>query len=423
MYYHIRCIAYQNDTPNSFTDPWYCHICITNALPFNNILLDDDFHSILAEIFNAHIPMPLEELQSKIFNPFEISENENSPLYDIDPDTHCFAQELSQFHDCSYYTEDMFNTTVGDIDNTDKTPLSLIHANIRSIPQNLTEFTAFLDTLSSKFHIIAMSETWLHKDNADLYNIMDYAKESTERVNKRGGGVAMFISSKLKYSKREDLTSQSSTLESVFIEIDKLQFNAEKNVVIGCIYRPPGTSIERFIEELTDKLETVKRENKLCYLLGDYNINLLNYETHQSTANFVDTMFTYGYIPYINKPTRVGERTATLIDNIFTNNTVGNDTTSGIFYTEITDHFPIFHVTNTRVCTENDQFRTRRYFSAKNVANFTNNLNELNWSEILSPTDPEASFSNFHRVYLEKFEQNFPEKNPQRSNTKINMNG
>ena len=80
MYYHIRCIAYQNDTPNSFTDPWYCHICITNALPFNNILLDDDFHSILAEIFNAHIPMPLEELQSKIFNPFEISENEKIPL-------------------------------------------------------------------------------------------------------------------------------------------------------------------------------------------------------------------------------------------------------------------------------------------------------------------------------------------------------
>ena len=49
------------------------------------------------------------------------------------------------------------------------------------------------------------------------------------------------------------------------------------------------------------------------------NINLLNYETHVSTENFVNSMSSYFFHPQIIQPTRITDHTATLIDNIFIN--------------------------------------------------------------------------------------------------------
>ena len=50
--------------------------------------------------------------------------------------------------------------------------------------------------------------------------------------------------------------------------------------------------------------------------MGDCNVNLLNYETHELIANFVDTIYSYAFIPLINRPTRVSKYSATLIYNI-----------------------------------------------------------------------------------------------------------
>ena len=50
--------------------------------------------------------------------------------------------------------------------------------------------------------------------------------------------------------------------------------------------------------------------------MGDFNITLLNYDD-KNTANFLNTMFSYSYLRFINTPTRVTGHSKTLIDNIF----------------------------------------------------------------------------------------------------------
>jgi hypothetical protein len=60
------------------------------------------------------------------------------------------------------------------------------------------------------------------------------------------------------------------------------------------------------------------KENKICYLMGDFNFNLLNHHSHQLTAEFLDIMFGYMFFPLITLPTRITSHTATIIDNIFT---------------------------------------------------------------------------------------------------------
>ena len=112
----------------------------------------------------------------------------------------------------------------------------------------------------------------------------------------------------------------SDDLETVFIEIDRKSTNLSKNILIGVVYRPPGGSINSFVEKISPILNSIKNEKKYCYLLGDFNINLLNADHHNPTSHFIDFMFSHEYFPLINRPTRVTHYTATLIDNIFTNN-------------------------------------------------------------------------------------------------------
>ena len=66
-------------------------------------------------------------------------------------------------------------------------------------------------------------------------------------------------------------------------------------------------------------MNDVQMENKICYLLGDYNINILNYASHVHIVQFVDMMSSSGFLPLITRPTRVTATSSTLIDNIFTN--------------------------------------------------------------------------------------------------------
>ena len=52
-------------------------------------------------------------------------------------------------------------------------------------------------------------------------------------------------------------------------------------------------------------------------LMGGFNINLLNQESKESVANFLDTMCTHGFLPCISGPTHLTPPSKTLIDNIF----------------------------------------------------------------------------------------------------------
>jgi hypothetical protein len=75
-------------------------------------------------------------------------------------------------------------------------------------------------------------------------------------------------------------------MESIFVKV-KIQNNLKVNV--GCLYRAPNTNIVRFTDELQNILEIVKQFK--VYICGDYNIDLLKYECHQNSRDFVNQMF------------------------------------------------------------------------------------------------------------------------------------
>ena len=122
----------------------------------------------------------------------------------------------------------------------------------------------------------------------------------------------------LKYKVRGDLNIYSKSLtESIPTEIMNTK---QKNMIIECIYKHPkqGTHDfnENYILPLMDKLS---REKKDILIMGDLNINILNYNNDKDTTTFLETMSSNSFSPFITLPTRVGNTSEFLIDNIFYN--------------------------------------------------------------------------------------------------------
>ena len=78
-------------------------------------------------------------------------------------------------------------------------------------------------------------------------------------------------------------------------------------------------------------------------IMGDFNINLLNYETSPNVNNYINCMFSNHFQPFILHPSRITNNSSTLIDNIFTN-AIDCKIFSGNILSQISDHLPQFAI-------------------------------------------------------------------------------
>ena len=169
------------------------------------------------------------------------------------------------------------------------------------------------------------------------------------------------------YQIRPDLIPEHKLFEATFVEIDKDVFHKNRNIITGVIYRPPDTDLKLFNDNFYDLLDTLGRERKYCYLMGDFNINLLNIDKHAETTSFVDMLHAQSFVSLINRPTRVTKNSTTLIDNIFTNWYCNIENTfQCLIYRDVSDHFPIVHIDFEMQLCDTDTAVTRRNLSYKN---------------------------------------------------------
>ena len=94
---------------------------------------------------------------------------------------------------------------------------------------------------------------------------------------------------------------------------------------------------------LNKLLENISKEQKSIFLLGDFNVNLLNYNEHNQTNELLDSLASNSFIPLILQPTRITSHSNTLIDNIFSN-VIDPDIISGNFTVTISGHLPQFSI-------------------------------------------------------------------------------
>ena len=107
-----------------------------------------------------------------------------------------------------------------------------------------------------------------------------------EKHRESQGGVAVCIEEHLSYFETPDIFLFESDLESIFIEIGKEQLGIKKG---NSWYNISPSWDKSFNDKFTILLSDLRKENKICYLIGDFNINLLNHESHGPTGDFFFT--------------------------------------------------------------------------------------------------------------------------------------
>ena len=174
----------------------------------------------------------------------------------------------------------------------------------------------------------------------------------------------MYIADDLDYQKRNDLKLYKiNDFKSVFIEIT---YHNKSIIIVGCIYRHPKMGLFEFIHYyLNALLDKLAKEQKNVFLLGDFNVDLLKYEQHKATNEFLHFLSSGMFLPHIVQPTRITSQSKTLIDNIFSNY-ISQDIVSGNLTATNSDHLPQFLI-------------APHIFS--NVSNRKNNIFEHDWSK------------------------------------------
>ena len=97
----------------------------------------------------------------------------------------------------------------------------------------------------------------------------------------------------------------------------------------------------------------------------------------------------------ISKPTRITSSTTTLIDKIFTNN-LEHSMNSGILYTDLSNHLPIFQVIHLKLDAESfRQKRLARPINSATIAAFRSRLETTDWSLIYNSDSTIDSYDTF----------------------------
>ena len=320
----------------------------------------------------------------------------------------CFKQ-VNQLFDqsknsisCDYFDVDDFNKIV--INQSD---LTAIHLNISSQALHIDKLKLFHSLIKTKFDIICISESRITKNNSltTNINIPGYNFEHTPTESKAGDSL-MYILDKISYKLRNDLNIYcSKQLESVFIEV---LIPNKQNQLIGTVYKHPSMNVSKFNHEyLTDILTKIKNENKNIILMGDFNVNLVNYYKNRGTFGFLEQLFNYNFTPQITFPTRITEKAATLIDNIFVNGQAqkynpGNITTS------ISDHLPqLIIIENGKGDKPANKTARTTYGDYKtfHMDSFKTDLQGIDWTFATHSNDVNLGFEPFLRVFNNNLRQ------------------
>ena len=336
--------------------------------------------------------------------------------------------------DSQYYTEEEYVNLVIDKDPHGK-KLKVISLNIANLFSKLSNFKTLIQNITYKNfipNVIIVTETHIQSNQgrkkSDLDNIIPgYTFFHVDRKGK-GGGVGIFIENDLcKISK--PLVKHffhEGIFEGMVLTIPHQAFtqNNKKDLVIMGIYRPPGNdSLDQFFTILQHCLNSFDKKSNELIFAGDLNLDLLKYQLHQQTADYIDTMINHQMLPYIVRPTRIKHRSATLIDHVFMK---GNkNVVSGIIATEIagshgyTDHFPVFCIIDLKVNGQSDSPFVRKYFTSDGHRKRREGLMLENWTDIYEENDPNVIYDLIQSRYCLHYQQNLTSRTYSMKNKRI----
>ena len=321
-YFHVACRYLDKDAYAVIVDNNYQAICsdkcYMSLMPFSNfkygtllrqsIFCEKKASSVIKEPTNH----PTSSSLSKDYK-------SNFIKFDRFLDINCSFLNPSNLDD-SIFSNDDHN-------------LSIFHNNINTM-NNFENIADIFNHCQNLPDILALTETRLKKDKP-VPVLNGYHFENVDSPT-AAGGVGVFLSDKLKYSVRNDLSLNVANCADIWIN---LELQDHSNLVLGVVYRHPGHNYSLFTEKICEKLNDLNLSKTKYVIVGDININLLKYNLVVDVTHYVNALNSIGCNLCIDKPTRISQsNNATLIDHVYSNFDC-NILDTLILTSDVSDHF------------------------------------------------------------------------------------
>ena len=126
--------------------------------------------------------------------------------------------------------------------------------------------------------------------------------------------------------------------------------------------------------------------------------------------DFFDSFVALSFLPYIYKPTRITNVTASTLDHIFCNNP-GKVFKSGIVITDISDHLTPFIILKSNNFDSEPDIEVRKIdFSEENMKHFCSELKKVKWERLNYIRGANDRYNYFFKLYKDTYDKCFPVK-------------
>ena len=278
--------------------------------------------------------------------------------------------------------------------------LSFAHFNTRSLLSKFGDFVEFV--ASGEFDVIGLSETWLQGGILDdCLEIENYKLVRSDRDG-RGGGVAFYVKSNLKY-KIVTVQLGVSALEQVWISL-KI---SGKTFCFGSLYRPPNANLKSCLDDLENSIVNFLPIYDYLLFGGDLNVDMSNSARngYALVNNFIKDL-----TQLVQSNTRITEHTSTLLDILVTSCCSLSVDTGVIGMDNISDHSLVYTQLKINKPSKQIVYRTYRDYKNFNFDFFVNDLLNVNWSFICELQNVDEMVEYFNRNLLSIFDVHAPLK-------------
>jgi hypothetical protein len=202
-------------------------------------------------------------------------------------------------------------------------------------------------------------------------------------------------------------------IETLFAEV---WISPHKKIIVGTLYRPSvnhptlssSEQFAQFFDIFSNIMCNFSNLNTPVYLFGDFNLDVLRYNITRQVTEYIDLLFSYGFLQIIMKPTRCTPTSASLIDHCITNSNP-ESLNCKILTSRISDHFPLLcSIIDCKKNQPSEHFVKKQFFTDENLQNFSTAINAINWDFLNTFDSAQEQYDQFNELFLTLYNQYFP---------------
>ena len=279
--------------------------------------------------------------------------------------------------------------------------LSIGHVNVFHLCNKLLDVFNLLN--HHHLHILGVTESRLSpvRHWSSFLCLPQYSFIRKDAICTGHTGIGVYIHESIAKNvfRRYDLESPS--IEAIWLE---LRIPNSTPALLGFIYRNPASLIS-WNDQYVDMIDKVNQCNLTTFILGDFNINLLVQQPQwENMTNFL------GYKQFLTKPTRICDRSSTLLDHIYCNNQkikiecMTSDIT-------LSDHKPIICKWSFKLpqpTPKGHTYISYRNFKKFNLNSYLNELSTLDFKNTFSCSDANEAAQHFITSLLHVINKHAP---------------